>query len=324
TALPAGTSLPAGTALPVETTTLLVASRQVVPTDIHSFTPSLEESLWVQWIHSYKLQGKNFWDVSVRGNMSWGWRKILQIRPLIREFIRYKIGDGSSISIWFDNWCDHSPLAAVITSRDVFRAGLDLSSKLRDVVQNNVWNWPPYLVSKFPFITSINQPNLQDIPDRLEWQNRQGNVSTFSVNSVWLAIRPRDVKFDWFDVVWFSYRIPRHAFNLWLIMKERLKTQDRVCSWDVSTSLSTQRPLCDLQPDSHKHLFFKYHFSRQVWNHMKCLADLDGTHPELDHIMSIIKPFAKRRSSKSVIAKFVLAACAYFIWQERNARLSKS
>nr|GEV14706.1 putative reverse transcriptase domain-containing protein [Tanacetum cinerariifolium] len=44
-------------------------------------------------------------------------------------------------------------------------------------------------------------PNLQDIPDRLEWQDGQGNVSTFSVNSVWLAIRPRDVKFDWFDVL---------------------------------------------------------------------------------------------------------------------------
>nr|GEV38302.1 hypothetical protein [Tanacetum cinerariifolium] len=105
-------------------------------------------------------------------------------------------------------------------------------------------------------------PNLQDILDRLEWQDGQGNVSTFSVNLVWLAIRPRDVTVDWFDV--------------------------------------------------------------QVWNHMKCLADLDGTRPEWDHIMSIINPFTKSRSSKSVIAKLVLAACAYFIWQERSARLFKS
>ncbi|GKE35402.1 CASP-like protein 4A3, partial [Tanacetum coccineum] len=165
---------------------------------------SLKESLWVQWIHSYKLQGRNFWDVP------------------IREFI--------------------SPLAAVITPRDVFWAGLVLSSKIRDVVQNNVWNWPPYLVSKFPFITSIDQPNLQDIPDRLEWQDGQGNDSTYFVISVWFAIRPRDVKDDWFDVIWFPNRIPRHAFHLWLIMKERLKTQDRVCSWDVSSSLSTLCP----------------------------------------------------------------------------------
>ena len=34
-------------------------------------------------------------------------------------------------------------------------------------------------------------------------------------------------------------------------------------------------------------------------------------------------PIAKRRSSKSVIAKLVVAACAYFIFQEKNWRLFK-
>nr|GEV38412.1 hypothetical protein [Tanacetum cinerariifolium] len=36
------------------------------------------ESLWVKWIQAYKLKGRNFWDYPLRGNMSWGWRKILQ------------------------------------------------------------------------------------------------------------------------------------------------------------------------------------------------------------------------------------------------------
>nr|GEX26878.1 hypothetical protein [Tanacetum cinerariifolium] len=146
----------------------------------------------------------------------------------------------------------------------------------------------------------------------------QGNMKKGRTNVAWEVVcLPKDEG-------GLGLRIPRHAFNLWLIMKEILKTQDRVCSWDVSASLSTQCPLCDLQPDSHKHLFFECPFSQQVWNHMKCFANLDGTRPELDHIMSIIKPFAKRRSSKNVIAKLVLAACAYFIWQERNARLFRS
>ncbi|GKB95569.1 RNA-directed DNA polymerase, eukaryota, reverse transcriptase zinc-binding domain protein [Tanacetum coccineum] len=35
---------------------------------------------------------RNFWDVPIRGNMSWSWRKILQLRPSIREFIWRKIG----------------------------------------------------------------------------------------------------------------------------------------------------------------------------------------------------------------------------------------
>ncbi|GKE73472.1 hypothetical protein Tco_1535513, partial [Tanacetum coccineum] len=43
---------------------------------------SLKESLWVKWIHAYKLKGRSFWDYPLRGNMSWGWRKVLQLRPL--------------------------------------------------------------------------------------------------------------------------------------------------------------------------------------------------------------------------------------------------
>ena len=33
---------------------------------------TLKESLWVKWIHTHKLRGRNFWDIPFRGNMSWG------------------------------------------------------------------------------------------------------------------------------------------------------------------------------------------------------------------------------------------------------------
>lgn len=71
---------------------------------------TLKESLWVKWIHTHKLRDHNFWDCPFRGNMSWGWRKILQVRTIIRKFIWYKVGDGSSISPWFDNRCNSSPI----------------------------------------------------------------------------------------------------------------------------------------------------------------------------------------------------------------------
>ncbi|GJZ82898.1 hypothetical protein Tco_0648071 [Tanacetum coccineum] len=36
-----------------------------------------KESLWVKWIHTHKLRGRNFWDFLFRGSMTWGWRKLL-------------------------------------------------------------------------------------------------------------------------------------------------------------------------------------------------------------------------------------------------------
>nr|GEW31844.1 hypothetical protein [Tanacetum cinerariifolium] len=58
---------------------------------------TLKDSLWVKWIHVYKLKDRNFWDVPLRA--------------------------------WFDNWCALSPLANVISSRDIFRGGFDKHSK---------------------------------------------------------------------------------------------------------------------------------------------------------------------------------------------------
>ncbi|GKF04640.1 putative RNA-directed DNA polymerase, eukaryota, reverse transcriptase zinc-binding domain protein, partial [Tanacetum coccineum] len=103
--------------------------------------------------------------------------------------------------------------------------------------------------------------------DILEWRNELGVVKKFSVHTVWSTIRPHSLKVNWYNAVWFSSCIPRHACNLWLIIQR-----------------------------SHS----------------------------IDDILDDIIPFAKRKTLKSIIAKLVVAATAYFIWQEQNSRLFKN
>ncbi|GKF36697.1 reverse transcriptase domain, reverse transcriptase zinc-binding domain protein, partial [Tanacetum coccineum] len=139
------------------------------------------------------------------------------------------------------------------------------------------------------------------------------------------AIRTRDVKVAWADVVWFTYCIPRHAFNLWLIMKRRLKTQDTLMSWDLaSTLVASTCPLCESQPDSHDQLFFDCSYSNQAWKHVTDLAGLSQKHYNIYDVVSSILLIAKRRTSDIVIIKLVIAASPYFLWQERNERLFKN
>ncbi|GJR05399.1 integrase, catalytic region, zinc finger, CCHC-type containing protein [Tanacetum coccineum] len=283
---------------------------------------SLKESLWVKWIHEYKLKGCSFWDIPLRGNMAWGWRKLLQLRPIFREFIWSKIGDGSRTSLWFDRWCDSGPLSNVISSRDMFWAGLNSASKVNDVIFNGVWNWPTDLIGKYPFLNAISGSNVvEGVCDKLEWRTSGGVAKTFSVSTVWSSIRPRDTKVNWYEVVWFASCIPRHSFHMWLIVKKKLKTQDLLCTWDASVTFGSVCSLCEQQQDSHEHLFFECPFSQVVWNHMKGLADVHSSASTIYDIISYVLPIAKRRSSTSVIAKLVIAASAYFIWQERNWRL---
>nr|GEY99331.1 hypothetical protein [Tanacetum cinerariifolium] len=61
---------------------------------------SSKDSLWVRWIHTYKLQGRSFGDVLVKSDTSWGWRKLLQLREIVKTFFWVKLGNGLSTSMW--------------------------------------------------------------------------------------------------------------------------------------------------------------------------------------------------------------------------------
>ncbi|GJT98871.1 reverse transcriptase domain-containing protein [Tanacetum coccineum] len=171
---------------------------------------SLKESLWVKWIHVYKLRNQSFWEIPYR--------------------------------------------ALCITSF--------LASKVRECIYGGLWSWPNDWLVKYPILNSIPVPVLNDAKsDVLEWRKSDCSYTPFSVQRVWHTIRPRDIEVPWYDLVWFLSCIPRHAVNMWLIMKKRLKTQDTLSSWDVDAGLMNVCPLCETQPDSHEHLFFDCSFS---------------------------------------------------------------
>ncbi|GKE04238.1 hypothetical protein Tco_1396256, partial [Tanacetum coccineum] len=48
------------------------------------------ESLWVKWVHTYKLEGHSFWDVPCRGDASWGWREI-EVELLLSSRVVYQV-----------------------------------------------------------------------------------------------------------------------------------------------------------------------------------------------------------------------------------------
>ncbi|GJY80402.1 RNA-directed DNA polymerase, eukaryota, reverse transcriptase zinc-binding domain protein [Tanacetum coccineum] len=203
------------------------------------------------------------------------------------------------------------------------RAGLTLTSKVRDVYHEGTWSWPQDLLLKYHFLTACQVLIVDSRSDGLLWRTSHGVSKPFSVAQVWSDIRPRGTQVDWYHVVWFASCIPRHAFNLWLVVRRKLKTEDLVSIWDVSDSLGSCCSLCGIQPDSHDHLFFECPFARDVWDQMKVIDGLDSANPNIYAIIIDLLPIASRRYMLSVVAKLVVAASAYFIWQEQNWRLFK-
>ncbi|GJR46484.1 RNA-directed DNA polymerase, eukaryota, reverse transcriptase zinc-binding domain protein [Tanacetum coccineum] len=102
-----------------------------------------------------KLKNRSFWEIQCENNDSWGWKNLLNLRYLVRENIVHQIGNGDSISMWFDNWSAIGPLCNIITYRDLYDARLNASVS---VVLNNRWNWPENWNEMFPQITSMANP----------------------------------------------------------------------------------------------------------------------------------------------------------------------
>ena len=162
-------------------------------------------------------------------NVSWGWRKLLQIRNIGRPHFWHQIGNGKKTMVWFDLWCQQCPIIDHLSIRSIIREGFNLLENVADVVHSGTWSWPIKWNTRFPILNHVTPPLLLDNKeDEVMWKTREGKFEKFAVRLVWDTIRPRRQEVPWVRVVYFATAIPRHAFNLWLVMCRKLKTQDRL------------------------------------------------------------------------------------------------
>ncbi|GJV95333.1 reverse transcriptase domain-containing protein [Tanacetum coccineum] len=239
---------------------------------------SNKESLWVRWIHTYKLRNRSFWDLPIKDNVSWGWLKLLQLRVLVRSFFWVKLGNGRDTSVWHDSWCPHCPLSHFISPQDIYSDGFNNQAMVADFVLNNAWTWPQAWIAKAPILNLIPAPNLdENTVDCIRWRDINGVFSEFSVSRAWEAFRPRGNEVNY------------------------LKTQDKLRQWDVgiNTDLNLLRcSLCNTQSDSHAHLFFECPYSSKVWKLVRHLADMELVPPILYDIVDHLQPMANKKRLK--------------------------
>ncbi|GJV85890.1 putative RNA-directed DNA polymerase [Tanacetum coccineum] len=202
---------------------------------------SNKESLWVRWIHTYKLRGRTFWDISPKNDMSWGWRKFLQLREIVKPFFWAQIGNGLKTSLWYDRWCLQGPLIRFLSPREIVREGYHLQSCVADLISNRMWNWPSAWLVKAPTLQSIRVPTLYDREDFVCWRDTNGSLFSFSVKCAWEALRPRGHEVTWYSTVWFSQCIPRNAFQLWLIMRDVMHIEKNVLESILNTLLMNDK-----------------------------------------------------------------------------------
>ncbi|GJR17132.1 RNA-directed DNA polymerase, eukaryota, reverse transcriptase zinc-binding domain protein [Tanacetum coccineum] len=104
-----------------------------------------------------KLKGKSIWEADIESNDSHGWKELIRIRDKIKPYVRFRIGDGKSISIWHDKWCDQGLLDKIINNRDIYDVRMSNETCLADAIKvangngqmNGVLNFLNYVKLKF-------------------------------------------------------------------------------------------------------------------------------------------------------------------------------
>ncbi|KAK3218471.1 hypothetical protein Dsin_012441 [Dipteronia sinensis] len=99
-------------------------------------------NLWSSWIKAYHLKESNLGEAKAPCTCSWNWRKLLHLRPLVRPLIQHFIGNGSSTSLWFDNWHPDGPFLSKWSSRIVYDSGLPIHTIVSSIVHGDSWSWP--------------------------------------------------------------------------------------------------------------------------------------------------------------------------------------
>lgn len=71
------------------------------------------------------------------------------------------------------------------------------------------------------------------------WLKGKGQYKkVFSSKGTWELIRGKHQLCHWDNLVWFKYATPKNLFILWMALKGRLATGDRMRYWDGNTNVA--------------------------------------------------------------------------------------
>ncbi|XP_048605414.1 uncharacterized protein LOC125582968 [Brassica napus] len=241
-------------------------------------------SLWVSWIQEYLLRQNSFWDIKEDNKGSWMWRKILKLRPLAYQFIRFEARDGNTAFFWFDDWLQMGRLIDITGPVGTCHLGIARNARLKGAVLHSRWNIRGlrnrYFHALYDRIQTEPVPNDCSGNDVILWKHDDDTYRPcFSSRRTWDQIRSRKATAFWSKTVWFTQGVPRFSFIVWLAVLNRLSTGDRMRVWGLQQGTDPNW-MCTLQFVS-----------------TNSLCNMD-----------------------KILLKMVFQSCIYHLWRERNER----
>jgi hypothetical protein len=163
-------------------------------------------------LKTYTRLGRSLWQVSILVSCSWSWKKILKLQDLAKRFIWFKVGDGSNVFLWLDQWYPAGYLLDMYGFRIVYDSGLPLKAKLAAIINDGDWFWTSAWSDALIEIQSqLHEVVLGDV-DLPIWDSKNGK---YSCPDTWGKLREVHPIVNRWRLVWFPTVIPIHSL-LWI------------------------------------------------------------------------------------------------------------
>jgi hypothetical protein len=245
-------------------------------------------------------------------NVPYTWKKILKLHDA-KGFIRFKVGDGHQIFLWYDNWHPAGCLLDKYRFRAIYDARSYAGAKLSSIIRDRDWFWP---CARFGSLVEL-QSRLPEVDIGIEdlpiWNSRNG---VYSCSETWELLREKQPVVDWWKVVWFSLAIPRHSFLLWLVIRDALITKEKMCKWGYAgDSLCL---FCRGRQESRNYLFFQCSFSSRVWRELMTSCLIFIPYEVWEEVVKWSVENLHGKSLKTSLCKLIIGAAVYHLWKQRN------
>lgn len=199
-----------------------------------------------------------------------------------------------------------------------------MGTRVNEITDQNGWRVPVDCVVSCPGFGSVMSPRFHDCDDKLWWLLKTNTKIPFSVSHAWNSIREEKGGVSWYRIVWYSQCIPKHSFMVWLVMHQKLKTEDKLRSWDnIRNANNLLCFLCNGTIETHNHLFFECAFAMQVRRNLLVYANLSRVPCIWGDFISFLEQRANKNAIWGIIQRLLLGSIVYNIWKERNHCLFK-
>lgn len=143
-------------------------------------------------------------------------------------------------------------------------------------------------------------------------------LEMYSIRGVYKILCGDVERVEWDKVVWNIISIPKHRFFMWLTMKQRMQTTERM--YRIGVSSDPLCLICGLENESQEHLFFSCRYSLKVLVIMRKWLQLEEEGMNVPEILQMIRSSRCTQLQKK-IKYAIIAAIIYQIWHVRNEAL---